>query len=321
MTELNELLETAESTLQTLTDDSSSAESIDVESAIDAGKDAIDSGKDAMDTDTDTVDGGDENGVLDDLDAVIRAIDEAESMLESIDFTELPDAIDGETVVDAIDAGEIPAAVQESEDADVVKLRHVMRAIQMRELLAAVDVSALWEAKRGFDDAIEDVAGDSDDGGVVQKAADAATGDDGVVGDDDDELIETDLDDATDMAASAAMDDFELSDGDMSEYEAIIQQQAIEGVDAFRDGLLKAHGKFERLYELNREKMRMQDTQPNSRNPTAVSTITTERTGVGSVPNYSTMPRQVRHSNAPARKHIYGKRFEWERTRRGYDDE
>ena len=306
MTERNDVLETAESTLQTLTDDSSSVESIDVESAIDAGTDAIEGGDD---------------GVLDDLDAVIRVIDEAETMLESIDFTELPDAIDGEAVVDAIDAGEIPAAVKESEDADVVKLRQVMRAIQLRELLADVDVSELWEAKRGFDDAVEDVTDDADnDGGIVQQAADAVTGEDGVVGEDD-ELIETDLDDVTDMAADAAMDDFELADRDMSEYEAIIQQQAIEGVDAFRDALLEAHGKFERLYELNREKMRMQDTQPNSRNPTAVSTITTERTAVGSVPNYSTMPRQVRHSNAPARKHIYGKRFEWERKRRGYDDE
>ena len=315
MTEFNDMLETAESTLQTLTKDSTSAESTDLESAIDAGKDAIESGKD-------TVDGGDENGVLDDIDAVIRAIDEAETMLESIDFTELPDAIDGKEIVEAIDAGEIPAAVQESEDADVVKLRQVMRAVQLRQLLSTVDVSELWEAKRGFDDAIEDVADDADDGGVVQKAANSISGDeDGIVGDDDDELIETDVDDVTDTAASAAMEDYELSGGDLGEYEEIIQQQAIEGVDAFRDALLKAHGKFEQLYEVNREKMRMQDTQPNSRNPTAVSTIVTDRRAVGSVPNHSTMPRKVRHSNAPGRKHIYGKRFEWERKRRGYDDE
>lgn len=273
--------------------------------------------------------------VLGDVDGVETLLDEAETMLESIDFAELPDAIDEDEVLEAVEIGEIPAALRDSEHEEVVKLRQVMRAIDARELLGAADVGDLWEAKRGFDDAVDDLANGDDDGddGLAEKAAKAVTDDDGDDGEnglvqeaaetvtDDEELIETEVDEMLETGAREAMEDFDLQDGDLSEYETLIQQQAIEGVDAFRDGLLRTHGGFEQVVEFNRERTRNIDRRPNSRNPTAVSTIVTDRGDLATTPNYATMPRNVRHSNAPSRKHIYGRRFELERKRRGYDDD
>jgi len=61
--------------------------------------------------------------------------------------------------------------------------------------------------------------------------------------------------------------------------------------------------------------MRRQDTSTNSRNPTAASTISTDRLDLGSGTRYSTVPQEVKLSTAPTRKRIYGRRFELERER------
>ena len=301
-------------------------ESIAAGAASDDDADATDAIAETVD---DITDGEDRDGLVGDLQDVLTVIDQAEDVLESIDFSELPDAVDREQVLEAIELGNIPDALGDSDDDDVVKLRQLVRAINMRELLGDVDVTQLWSSKREAEDAADDLTDDEDDEGVIGKAASALTGDDddgGMideatdrVGDEGDELIETDADDVMEMGAQAAKSDFDIGDGDLSAYEEIIQQQAIEGVDAFRDGLLRAHGTFERVIDENRERTRNIDRQPSSRNPTAVSTIQTPRSDVASVANYSTVPRKVRHSNAPSRKQIYGDRFRRERERRGYD--
>lgn len=108
---------------------------------------------------------------------------------------------------------------------------------------------------------------------------------------------------------------------DPEAYQVAIQQGAMEGIDAFRSALLETHAKFDRLYEFNREKMRRQDTSTNSRNPTAVSTLPTERAAVGSGVKHSTVPQEVRYSTAPTRKRIYGRRFEQERKKRRDDND
>lgn len=293
MTEFESMLQTAESALESIAGDGDGSDGTD---------DHIES-------------------VVGDLEAIETVLDEAETILESIDLTELPDAIDEDQLLDAIETGEIPDAVRDSEDAEVVKLRQVIRAINMRELLGAADVSQLWEAKRSLDDATDELArsGEAEDAGMVEEAAATVKDDESLIGDEDDELVETDADDLMETGVREAMDDFEIEGGDLSEYEELIQQQAIEGVDAFRDALLKAHGKFERVVEENRERTRNIDRTTNSRSPTAVSTITTDRADLASTPNYSTMPRQVRHSSAPSRRQIYGDRFRQERQKRGYD--
>lgn len=264
--------------------------------------------------------------------AIVTILREADDVLEAIDVSELPEAIDAEAVRQAIELGEIPDALRGDDNADVVKLRQVVRAIDLGRTLAAMDVSQVWESKRAIDDATDELGGDEgglldddDEEGLLGSSDEArllgGDDEDGVLGGfTDGDGLESELDSLIDTAAEELKEDVDASSGDLSAYQAVIQQQAIEGVDAFRDALLKTHGKFERIVELNRKKMRTQDQQPDSRNPTAVSTLPTGRADVSSVPNYATMPRTVRHSNAPTRSHIYGDRFRREREKRGYDD-
>lgn len=242
--------------------------------------------------------GNDEDTLVADARAIATIVREAEEILRSIDASELPDAIDADRVREAIELGELPDTVREEENADVVKLRQVVRAIDLGRALKAMDVSDVFESKREIDDATDELVDDEEAN---------------------ESILDTDMDGTVDAVADELREDVDVGDGNMSEYQALIQQQAIKGIDAFRDGLLKTHGKFEQVVETNREKMRRQDRSPSSRNPTAVSTMPTTRSDVSSVPNYATMPRTVRHSDAPTRTHIYGDRFRREREKRGYD--
>ncbi|ELZ08641.1 hypothetical protein C479_14918 [Halovivax asiaticus JCM 14624] len=243
-----------------------------------------------------------------DLQAVVTILQEAETVLEAIDVEALPEAVDADAIRDAIEFGEIPDALRGDESADAVSLRKVIQAIDLGRTLAAMDVNQVWEAKRSIEGATDELGGDRSDGdddGLLGGMLDSA----GIDG----ELVDTEL---VDTAAEELKDDVDIESGDLSAYQAVIQQQAIEGVDAFRDALLSTHGTFERIVETNRELMRRRDRQPNSRNPTAVSTLPTGRADVASVPNYATIPRTIRHSDGPTRSHIYGDRFRREREKR-----
>lgn len=335
MTDLETTIADAESTITSLLendDESDLGERI---------SDAVGDGIDALEDD----DGSKSEGIANDLNNVVRLIEETETILQSIDFSAIPDTIDEDEVLEAIEVGEIPAALQGEADEEAVKLRQVVKAVNVLELLQTADISKFWKATREFDEAAEELTDDDggddgliegltesitdeDDGdnGLIDGVRESITGEDdgeedGLFGTEDDELLETDVDDVLEMGSKEALSEFDPQAGNMKQYEELIQAQAMEGVDSFRDALLKTHGKFERLVEINREKTRQTDRTPNSRNPTAVSTLVIDRPDLRSPENYSTMPRQVRHSSAPNRTHIYGRRFELERKRRGYDDE
>ncbi|WP_254863319.1 hypothetical protein [Halovivax gelatinilyticus] len=255
--------------------------------------------------------------IREDVEAIVTILTETGDVLESIEISELPDAVDASQLREAIQTGEIPDALDDEDDANVVKLRQVIRSIDLGRTLSSIDLTDLWDSVREIDDATDELA-DEDDGMLDGEEMVGDDEDDGLF-DDDDELVETDVDDVADVAAEEMKEKVDIESGNLGAYQEVIQAKAIDGIDEFRDGLLRTHGAFERVVEENRERMRRQDTQPNSRNPTAVSTISSGRRDVASVPNYATMPRTVRHSDAPTRTHIYGDRFRRERERRGYD--
>lgn len=267
------------------------------------------------------LEGDDLDDLRGDVDVLIELVDEVEDLLDSIDLTELPGAVDASELLEAIEVGEIPDALSDGDADDVVELRGLLKAIDLAELWDAADVRELWQAKRDVDEATDELTEGSEDRSVVSKAADAVTDDDG----DDDELIEGDLvdDDAGSFDVGDG-DSFGLDAEDTQAYQTMIQKQAMDGLEEFREALLYTHEKFQTLYEHNRETMRRQDTSPNSRNPTAVSTMTTDRADLGSTARSSTVPKQVRHSSAPGHDRIYGRRFERElekrRDQRGEDD-
>lgn len=257
--------------------------------------------------------------VTDDVEALTEVATELEELFETVDLTELPEAVDGDELLEAVDAGEIPDALGDGDVGDAVDFGELFEAVDLLNAWNATDLTDLWQDAQDLEDAVDDLGSEGD--GLASEAASAVTGDedgDGLLGDDaigdDGDLLEMDADPTAAFGMPDVQDDPEA-------YQVFIQQQAMKGIDEFRDALLKVHGKFERLYELNREKMRRQDTSTNSRNPTAASTIPTDRRDLGGGARHSTVPREVKYSTAPSRKRIYGRRFEIERKRRGYDDE
>ncbi|THE63738.1 hypothetical protein D8Y22_17095 [Salinadaptatus halalkaliphilus] len=290
--------------------------------ALEDGFDALlEEGQDALDNlesvlgDADSLEdleGSTLESVLGDIETLAAVATETEELLEAIDFSNLPDAVDGDDLLAAIDAGEIPDALTDADTGvgDVVDFTQVFRAIDLLSAWDATDLGAIWEEKRELEDAVDDIG----DGGLVETAADAVSGegDDELVGDDgligDDDMLE----DADPVEALGDIDVME----DPEAYQVAIQQGAMAGIDAFREALLETHATFNRLYQFNREKMRRQDTSPNSRNPTAASTMPTERAAVGSGVKHATVPQDVHLSTAPSRRRIYGQRFERERQRR-----
>ncbi|MFC6726628.1 hypothetical protein ACFQE1_20110, partial [Halobium palmae] len=108
--------------------------------------------------------------------------------------------------------------------------------------------------------------------------------------------------------------------------QAAIQMQVSDSVEAFREGILDAHERLKEVVEKNRERTRNVE-QPDSRNPTAVSTLpkSGSRTEFRGGTRFSTVPSETRHSSAPNHARIYGSRFDRERERQrrsgGDDDE
>ncbi|QCC61250.1 hypothetical protein NP511_21885 [Natrinema thermotolerans] len=270
--------------------------------------------------DSETIDDLDDDTletVVGDLDTLVRVAEEAAELLEAIDVSELPDAVDGDELLDAIELGEIPDAVADEETGatDLVDFTELLGAIDLLNAWNAADLTDVWENKRELDAALDDLE-DGDDAGMLEDAvSDVADGGDdgeGLLGDDEDGVLDSGMD--AGAAAKEALGDIDVAE-DPEAYQVAIQQQAMRGIDAFRAALLETHEKFERLYEFNREKMRRQDRGTNSRNPTASSTMPVDRRDLGGGARYSTVPQDVKLSTAPSRKRIYGRRFELERER------
>ncbi len=255
--------------------------------------------------------------ILGDVETLTQVATAVESLLETLEFSELPDAVDMDEVLEALEIGEVPAVVADDETGatELVDFTQLFRAIDLLSAWDATELGELWEGKRELEDAVDDL-GDGDDAGLVEDAVTDVAGDDSLIGDDDGGMLEEI--DAGDAKEALGKPDPAT---DPEAYQVFIQEQAMEGIDAFRAALLETHEKFERLVEYNRERMRRTDTSASSRNPTAASTMPTQRAAVGSGVKHTTVPQDVRLSTAPSRKRIYGQRFELERERRRSENE
>lgn len=258
--------------------------------------------------------------ILNDVETLASVAVEIQELVETIDLSELPKAIDGDELLAAIEAGEIPDAIAEDETGvgDVVDVAKLFRAIDLLDAWDATDLTDFWREKRELEEAVDDLA-DADDGdadenqGMIETAASTAAAKATDAADDEDGFLDREwVDDADPRDALGDVNVME----DPEAYQVAIQQAAMQGIDAFRAALLETHAKFERLVEYNRERMRRRDTSARSRNPTAASTMPTERSAVGSGVKHGTVPQDVRLSTAPSRKRIYGDRFERERKRK-----
>lgn len=278
-----------------------------------------------------------------------RVAEEAQDLLENIDFSELPDAIDEAALVEAIEAGDVPKAIENADAKEAVNLRALIKAINLRKLLHDVDIKQVWTDSRELKAAIDDVSDGSDDGGgavdaasavvgggggeeLLDSAKEAVSGDKGDdegsgEGDEGDEGLMQSAKDATEDLGEGVRDEMSGMSDDIGSlgnipdegYQLAIQRKALEGVDKFREGVLEAHDALAKIHEQNRKKMRRQydERAVDSRNPTAHSTIPIERSDVGGkATHYSTMPRDTKYSSVPNREHIYGHRFDKRRRKK-----
>lgn len=259
-------------------------------------------------------DGGDDGDgdPLEDLRDLYAVADEAADVLENVDVSELPDAVDGEDLVEAIEVGDIPDAIEDGSAQEAIDLKALLHAINFRELATSANLTELWGELDDVGDAIDDLDDDGgdEDGGL----ADSVPGvggddDDGLLSDDDgeDDLLDTDLGGGEGIGLGGMN---EIPD---EAYQVTIQEKAMEAVDEFREGVMEAHDKLKRLREVNREKMRRQHDEKgvDSRNPTAHSTMMTDRGDVGGhAAKHSTVPQRTRYTTAPSRRRIYGHRFD-----------
>lgn len=236
---------------------------------------------------------------------------EAEELLETVDLSDLPEAINAEELPDVVDVGAIPDAVASGDPADAIESRELLDVVELGRLWSNVDVREFWRNKAEFETALEEAL-DAD------------------LDDDESRLsrLQSSFADAMDDAGDGMTDgdDTDLAsipdDTNTEAFQTAIQSGLRDAVDEFREGLLRTHDRLKTLREENEERTG-RATQPDSRNPTAYSTLASASSGpsVGRGTRYSTVPRETKYSTAPNRRRIYGDRFENTDAREGGDDD
>ncbi|ADJ16626.1 hypothetical protein [Halalkalicoccus jeotgali] len=209
-------------------------------------------------------------------------IEEAEDVLETVDFEELPDVIDPEELPDAIDMKKVPEVISTGDARDAIDLSELNDAVELRELWEAVDVPELRKQKQELDAEVADVTGDGNE--------------------EDDGLL--DMEGMLDTGGANV--DFDIDDRQKK------MQELIEtAVEKFRTSLLETHDKVRVLYEINQEKLGGQA----SLNPTVVSTMPKGPIPDSASTRVSTVPSQVKYSQVKNPRRIYGQRFKHANTK------
>lgn len=237
-----------------------------------------------------------EEDVPESVEDAVTVADEAEDVADYVDASDIADAVDVSKLPDAVDVGSLPDAVSSGDTADAINLRELIAAIDFGALADSTDIREAWREGRELEEAVDEF--NSTDSGDESTAADEDENDDDEDGDEEDDAL------VDDEAVGA------MAEADMEEVRLGVQSGMMDAVDEFRAGLLEVHEELNQLIEENREasKQRRED-QPNSRNPTAVSTMPGGKPLGSNTILGSTVPRETRYSNAPNRERIYGKRL------------
>lgn len=238
------------------------------------------------------------------VEELVEVVDEAEDVLQYVDAEDLAAAIDLSKLPAAIDFGSIPEAARTGKVRKAIHFRALLDAIDFTALATSVDVRQAWRESRELDDAVDEVV---DEDGVFGDAADDEGSLGGLGGDD---SAANDVD-ADDEEVEGAFDGIDADD--LEVIRMGVQQGVMQAVDEFREGLLVAHEELEELRERNRRASEeRRASQPDNRNPTAVSTMPGGAALGSRTIRGSTVPEETKYSQTPNRRRIYGHRFEEE---------
>jgi len=230
------------------------------------------------------------------LQALLHLVNLIQGVLTTTDTDELLDTVDLDELDSVVDLDSLPEALEFGNVGDAIELKNLRKLIEFGQLWDAVDLTELMGSKDEITDTVGVLTGDDEEGegGLFSNLElGDITG-----GDEDGEL--------------GALTDPEM-------IQAATQAQLDSAIDGFRDLLIETHARLDELREANQARFDGVD-QPSSRNPTAVSTITTHRGPPKDASRTSTVPRNVRHSTGPSRRRIYGRRFTRMVEQRTVDD-
>jgi len=240
-------------------------------------------------------------GAIDALDDVHTVADSVEDLLGTVDLTQLLGEIEWTALPDAIKLERVPDAIEERNPTVAVKLRKLLSVTDMSDVWDAVDARAFWRQSRELDDELDDFDEESDGGFFEGISLDGPFSDDGAADDG-----------AAGETADDGLDGLGPDDGgfDPESLENALQSQISDSVGSFRERILEARERLKQLREENIERSEQRHSKTsNSRNPTAVSTTSSQRPSPGRAA-FSTVPEETRYSTAPNRRRIYGSRFD-----------
>lgn len=210
---------------------------------------------------------------LDDLEDII---DEAEDILSQIDLADLSDAVEWEEIPEAFDLDDLSAALDDDEE--TVTIGKLLKILDMSKLWGSMNAREAWRQKREFEDELDDVTDEDETGN-----------DDG--------------------SGDPTMPRVDIDDFDPETAENALQTQISDGIDEFREALIKAHVRLKEFRENNKDRFKDR-RRKRSRNPTFYSTLPPRRDALGRGTRFSTVPQETKYSTAPNRRRIYGNRFE-----------
>ncbi|MFD1514777.1 ELKS/Rab6-interacting/CAST family protein [Halomarina rubra] len=243
--------------------------------------------------------GGDERAgdeALAELDDVRRTL---AALLETVDPATIAAAVDPERLLMLVDWSGVPEALSTGDYRSVIAYENIPEFLDAPALLDATDVREGWRQSRDLSETVGDLA-------------------DRVVGPETDDAAAADPETEEERAVEAANDAKERDAGievakSLSTTDKgrrfLVQKAVSDAVEDAREEILDAHDRIDAAVADVDERVGRVG-RPNSRNPTAFSTLPRSRARVGRATTYSTVPTETRYSDAPNFERIYGPRFD-----------
>lgn len=203
---------------------------------------------------------------------------EVDDLLETIDFENLPNAVDVSALPDLVELDQLPNAIREKDLDQILDLSTIRDVIELRELWNTVDLVDFRTELQQLQSELEDVVG-----------SDA-------------------FESSGDSEAAAKVREF-VDDVKPDATNAALQQEAKKAAKAARNGVIDGHSKFEKLYESTQRGSGYAGRKPISNNPTAVSSVPYGPLPTSVSTRVSTVPSNVRQAPVDALPRIYGRRW------------
>lgn len=235
---------------------------------------------------------GSEGELLDELADVHRAL---VALLETVDPSAAADAIDLERLWTLVDWTGIPRAVSTGDYRSALAYENLPEVVDAADFLESTDIREGWRRARELSTEVEDVT-------------DALSGDDGGAesGTVEENRVEAANDAAEREAGVELAKSLSTTDGGRR---LVVQKAVSDAVSEVRADLLDAHERIETAVADHESRSARVD-RPNSRNPSAFSTLPRSGPPVAAATTFSTVPTETRYSDAPNFERVYGRRFQ-----------